>query len=61
VSKPVRYSVDVESRDDTEIDAIALCIEVLKRVPEANAKARVVEYLFDRFGTRIVNVSELSK
>jgi hypothetical protein len=57
MSEPVYRKISIASSADAEVDAINFCIEALKDLPDVNDRARVVEYLTDRFGARV----ELSK
>lgn len=45
-----RIMVEVTCVNDPEIDCISLCKEALSAVQDCNAKARVMQYLNDRYG-----------
>lgn len=51
-------TITFEPTGDEELDAIMICVAGLTRLRELRQRARVVDYLTARFGSRIEVVTE---
>ncbi len=46
---PVTRHIECATTGDDELDIVALCLTAMAFLPDVNAKARVAQYLIQRF------------